>query len=77
MVTTEKAFFPYDLEEESELAFYNYLQKYSAMAGTLYYSRTDQRGHKSWCWRAIVWIPPISNGEKRRTGGQELHVLML
>ena len=46
MVTVEKAFFPYDLKTESKLAFYNYLQRYSTLAGTLYYSRTDRKVQK-------------------------------
>ena len=46
MVTVEKAFFPYDLKTKSKLAFYNYLQKYSNLAGTLYFSRTDRKVQK-------------------------------
>ncbi len=46
MVTVEKAFFPYDLKAKPRLAFYNHLQKYSTLAGTLYYSRTDQKAQK-------------------------------
>lgn len=46
MVTVEKAFFPYDLKTKSELALYNYLQRYSAFAGILYYSRTDKKVQK-------------------------------
>jgi hypothetical protein len=46
MVTVEKAFFPYDLKTKSKLAFYNHLQEYSTLAGTLYYSRTDQKVQK-------------------------------
>ncbi|MBL7188131.1 MAG: hypothetical protein ISS70_17550 [Phycisphaerae bacterium] len=46
MVTIEKAFFPYDLKTKPKLAFYNHLQKYSTVAGTLYYSRTDQKVQK-------------------------------
>jgi len=46
MVSVEKAFFPYDLTKETELAFYNYLQKYSAMTGMLYYSQTDRKVQK-------------------------------
>lgn len=46
MVTVEKAFFPYDLKTKSKLAFYNYLQEYSNLAGTPYYSRTDKKVQK-------------------------------
>jgi len=46
MVTIEKAFFPYDLKTKPKLSLYNYLQKYSTIAGTLYYSRTDQKVQK-------------------------------
>ena len=46
MVTVEKAFFPYDLKTKPRLAFYNYLQRYSDLAGILYYSRTDKKARK-------------------------------
>jgi len=46
MVTVEKTFFSYDLKAKSKLALYNYLQKYSALTGILYYSRTDRKVQK-------------------------------
>ena len=46
IVTVEKAFFSYDLKAKSKLALYNYLQRYSALTGILYYSRTDKTVQK-------------------------------
>lgn len=41
MVTDEKAFIPYDLENRSKLDFYNLISSPANLKGTKYYSRTE------------------------------------
>jgi len=43
IISTDKGFIPYELTEESKLAFYNTLASFSKLEGMLYYSRRDAK----------------------------------
>jgi hypothetical protein len=43
MITDEKAFIPYKLDEKSKLSFYNTIQSFSKLKGMTYYSRRIQK----------------------------------
>ena len=43
MICIEKAFFPYNLTDESKLSFYNILSAYSRLSGMKYFSITEKK----------------------------------